>query len=175
MSESYDIHRKGKKPHVQWRPECRMLKRWLAKHQDTYFTAESMCRELGIPREGWRRVYSCLSYWRTKFRDYMAYRYSRGLMDGPDKETLLELAYRDFEAEWGMYPFYNDGKEYYIPDLRDSTKIDTRRMLFKAKGIDTVAHEAKHKGITLIDGTPVDALIEDIQRIQQKLLNGGSD
>jgi len=168
LTYMYDVHAKKKKPHIRWRPECRMLKRWLAKHQNTYFNAESMCNDLGLPREQWPRVYSCLIYWRTKFQDYMAYRYDNGLMDGPDKGALLDAAYKDFEAEWGMYAFYSDGKEYYIPDLRDSTRIDTRRMLFKGKGIDTVAHEARNKGIALPAG-----LIEDVQKLQEKILKIG--
>jgi hypothetical protein len=93
-------------------------------------------------------------------------------MNGPDHAALLEVAYRDFYAEWGMQPFYNDGVEYYVPDLRDKIVIDNRRLIRKAYGIETVARESLHSNVTLRDGTPMTAIIGDIEQIKQKLLDG---
>jgi hypothetical protein len=146
-----------------------VLKRWLEKHPDTYFNKDSLKAELQLSDEEWTKTYRCMNYWRDKFRQYIAFRFDRGLMDGDDPHKLLEVAYQDFETEWGMHPFYSDGAEYYVPDLIDKRRIDNERAWRKVKGLCTVASEMQHCNVTLPDGSAVDGLLSDLNQIQKKL------
>jgi len=157
------------------------ISEWCSKHKDELFNVPLLTKELGLNPDSFsdrNQVYSCILYWRNKFKEFYEKQKKIGTIDNMNRYEAWDTMLYNYNLNDAYVFLSRYDKEmncYYFvqPGFDMLENMDKRRLNKQWKGIQTVIEEMQLQDARLIlsDGSrkPINELLEAGEHVSELL------